>query len=90
MQLFWEKNYEMASMCFGKAGDKIWKQRANASGLRAAASCMPDSKSAEACALLTGAAEIFESIGRCDAAAECFCDLGQYERAGILLQTVTV
>lgn len=83
-QLFWERNYEMATMCFEKAGEENWEKRAKASGLRATGDRLRDSNSAEARVMLIEAAEIFESIGKADIAAECFCDLGEYERAGML------
>ena len=31
------------------------------------------------------AAEIFDAIGKADSAATCFSDLGEYERAGMIL-----
>ncbi|KAI3470132.1 hypothetical protein Pfo_026795 [Paulownia fortunei] len=82
IKLFWEKNYEMATMCFEKAGEETWEKRAKASGLRAAADCLRGSNSEEARIMLREAAEIFDSIDRAESAAECFCDLGEYERAG--------
>ncbi|XP_012837480.1 PREDICTED: uncharacterized protein LOC105958026 [Erythranthe guttata] len=82
LQLFWEKNYEMATVCFEKAGEEIWEKRAKASGLRASADSMRGSNPKEARVMLREAAEIFDSIDRADTAAECFCDLGEYERAG--------
>lgn len=77
----WEKNYEMSTMCFEKAGEETLEKMAKASGLRAAASSLQGSDSANR---LKEAAEIFDSIGRAESAAECFYDLGDYERAGIL------
>ena len=82
MQLFWEKNYEMAIMCFEKAGERNWEKRAKAAGFRASAERIRDSNSKESCTYLRQAAEIFDSIGRFEAAAECFYDLREYERAG--------
>ena len=82
MQLFWEKNYEMAIMCFEKAGERNWEIRAKAAGFRASAERIRDSNSKESCTYLRQAAEIFDSIGRFEAAAECFYDLRDYERAG--------
>lgn len=84
LQLFWEKNYEMAIMCFEKAGEESWEKRAKASGIRAAAESLHGSNPKEASKMLREAAEIFDSIDRAESAAECFCDLGEYERAGIL------
>ncbi|KAK6774713.1 hypothetical protein RDI58_029952 [Solanum bulbocastanum] len=82
VKLFWEKNYEMAIMCFEKAGERNWEKRAKAAGFRAAAERIRDSNSKESCTYLRQAAEIFDSIGRFEAAAECFYDLREYERAG--------
>ncbi|KAH6809207.1 hypothetical protein C2S51_026990 [Perilla frutescens var. frutescens] len=83
IKLFWEKNYEMAIMCFEKAGEEVWEKRAKASGLRAAAEILLGSNPDEASVMLREAAEIFDSIDRAESAVECFCDLGEYERAGL-------
>ncbi|KAJ8527747.1 hypothetical protein K7X08_015198 [Anisodus acutangulus] len=82
MQLFLEKNYEMAIMCFEKAGERNWEKRAKAAGFRAAAERICDSNPNEACSYLREAAEIFYSIGRFESAAECFYGSREYERAG--------
>ncbi|KAK4406243.1 Helicase SEN1 [Sesamum angolense] len=82
IKLFWEKNYEMAIMCFEKAGEERWETRAKACGLRAAADRLCVSNPEEGRVMLREAAEMFDSIGRADSAAECFCDLGDFERAG--------
>lgn len=72
-------------MCFEKAGEETLEKLARASGHRAAADSLRGSNSVEATRLLREAAEIFDSINRAASAAECFYDLGDYERAGILL-----
>ena len=82
LQLFYENNFEMATMCFERAGDTMWERRAKASGLKAAADRMRGSNPEGAHTVLRQAAEIFDSIGRAESAAECFCDLGEYETAG--------
>ncbi|KAL7102526.1 hypothetical protein ACP275_08G125400 [Erythranthe tilingii] len=82
IKLFWEKNYEMATVCFEKAGEEKWEKRAKASGLRASADSLRGSNPKEARVMLREAAEIFDSIDRADSAADCFCDLEEYERAG--------
>ncbi|KAL3635036.1 hypothetical protein CASFOL_022090 [Castilleja foliolosa] len=82
IKLFWEKNYKMATLCFEKAGDETWEKRAKASGLRSSADTLRVSNPEEARVMLREAAEIYDSIGRTESAAECFCDLGEYERAG--------
>ncbi|GER43970.1 tetratricopeptide repeat protein [Striga asiatica] len=82
IKLFWEKNYEMATLCFLKAGDETWEKRAKVSGLRASGDTLRGLNPEEANVMLSEAAEIFDSTGRTDPAAECFCELGDYERAG--------
>jgi hypothetical protein len=82
MQLYREYNYEMATLCFERAEDTYWERRSKASGLRATADRMRHSNPKAANAILREAAEIFEAIGKADSAAQCFSDLGEYERAG--------
>lgn len=82
-QLFYEKNYEWATVCFERANDKYWERMAKASGLKAMADLMRTSKPEEANSVLREAAEIFEAIEKAESAARCFADLGEYERAGI-------
>ena len=82
-QLFHEKNYEWATVCFERANDKYWERMAKASGLKAMADYMRNSKPDEANSALREAAEIFEAIGKAYFAARCFTDLGEYERAGM-------
>ncbi|XP_073132837.1 uncharacterized protein [Henckelia pumila] len=84
IKLFWEKNYEMATLCFERAGEATWEKRAKASGLRASADHIRISNPKEARIMIREAAELFDSIGRAASAAECFCDLEEYERAGII------
>lgn len=84
LQLYFENNYEMATMCFERAGDVTWEKRAKASGLKAAADRMRDSNPKVACTYLREAAEIFDSIGKADSAALCYCELGDFERAGTI------
>ncbi|TXG56667.1 hypothetical protein EZV62_017980 [Acer yangbiense] len=75
-------NYEMAAMCFERAGDPYWERRTKATGLKASADRLRSSNPEEANIILREAAEIFEAIGKDDSAAKCFFDLGEYERAG--------
>ncbi|RAL48322.1 hypothetical protein DM860_005746 [Cuscuta australis] len=84
LKLLWEKNYEMAIMCFERAGEKTLEKQAKASSLRETAYRMQDSNPKASNSNLREAAEIFESIGRFKSAAECFCDLKEYERAGTM------
>jgi hypothetical protein len=82
LQLYREYNFEMATMCFERAGDTYWARRSKASGLRATADRKRHSNPLVANKILREAAEIFEAIGMADSAAQCFSDLGEYERAG--------
>jgi hypothetical protein len=82
LQLYREHNYEMATLCFERAEDTYWERRSKASGLRATADRMRHSNPKDANVILREAAEIFEAIGKADSAAQCFSDLGEYERAG--------
>ncbi|XP_047306374.1 TPR and ankyrin repeat-containing protein 1-like [Impatiens glandulifera] len=82
IKLFYESNYEMATMCFERAGDLTWERRAKATGLKAAADRLRGSNDELAFTILREAAKIFESIGRAEIAAECLFELGEYEKAG--------
>ncbi|XP_060960163.1 uncharacterized protein LOC115722733 [Cannabis sativa] len=82
IKLFHEHNYEMATMCFERAGDTYWERLSKAAGLKAMADRMRNTKPDEANSILREAAEIFEAIGKSDFAARCFSDLGEYEKAG--------
>lgn len=82
-QLYYEHNYEMATMCFERASDAYWERMSKAAGLKATADRMRISNPEEANSILREAAEIFEAIGKADSAASCFSDLGEYERAGM-------
>ncbi|KAL4575598.1 hypothetical protein LXL04_022446 [Taraxacum kok-saghyz] len=81
-KLYYENNFVMATMCFERAGDKKWEKLARASGLRAIADQMRGTKPEAFLRNLREAAEMFESIGKLESAASCYCDLGEYERAG--------
>ncbi|XP_048231885.1 uncharacterized protein LOC8275336 isoform X1 [Ricinus communis] len=81
-KLLREANYEMATMCFERAGDAYGEKLAKAAGLKAAADKMHVSNPDTASIARRQAAEIFESIGKADYAAECFYMLNEYERAG--------
>ncbi|KAI3867923.1 hypothetical protein MKW92_035569 [Papaver armeniacum] len=79
IKLFNEGNFEMATMCFERAGDPYKEKWA-----KAAASRMGGSNSELARVPLTEAAEIFETIGKFEIAAKCFIQLKEFERAGLL------
>jgi hypothetical protein len=69
-------------MCFERAGDTYWERRSKAYALRVTADRTRHSNPKAANEILREAAEIFEEIGMADSAAQCFSDLGEYERAG--------
>ncbi|XP_060669556.1 uncharacterized protein LOC132800264 isoform X1 [Ziziphus jujuba] len=82
IKLYSEHNYEMATMCFERAGDTYWERRSKAAGLKSMADRMRIANPEVANSILREAAEIFDAIGKADSAARCFYDLGEYERAG--------
>ncbi|XP_042505284.1 uncharacterized protein LOC122081929 isoform X2 [Macadamia integrifolia] len=84
IKLFNEKNFEMATMCFERAGDTYREKWAKAAGLRAAANCMHGSNSEMRRIALSEAAEIYETIDKAESAANCFVELKEFKRAGIL------
>nr|XP_043619857.1 uncharacterized protein LOC122591668 [Erigeron canadensis] len=81
-KLFYENNFVMATMCFERAGDTMWEKLAKASGLRASADQMRGKNPEAYLCYLREATELFESIGKFESAASCYCDLEEYERAG--------
>ncbi|CAN1143688.1 TPR and ankyrin repeat-containing protein 1 [Linum perenne] len=81
-KLLREGNYEMATVCFERAGDEYGEKLAKAAGLRASADIIHCSNPEEASIARRQAADIFESIGKADYAAECFYMLKDYEKAG--------
>ncbi|KAK2437782.1 TPR and ankyrin repeat-containing protein [Trifolium repens] len=83
-KLYYQNNYEMATMCFERAGDSYWERKSKAAGLRETAHRLHDLNPKDANAVLRETAEIFESIGMTESAAQCFSDLVDYERAGNL------
>ena len=72
----------MAAFCFERAGDKMWEKLAKACGLRASADQIRATHPESYFGYLKEAAGLFESIGKLDSAASCYCDLGEHERAG--------
>ncbi|GJZ71505.1 zinc finger, CCHC-type containing protein [Tanacetum coccineum] len=79
--LFYGNNFVMATMCFEKAGDTLWETLAKASGLRASAYRMLETNHEAFKGYVREAAGMFESIGKIELAASCYCDLKEYERA---------
>ncbi|GKB39048.1 putative ribonuclease H-like domain-containing protein [Tanacetum coccineum] len=88
VQLFYGNNFVMATMCFEKAGDTLWETLAKASGLRASAYRILETNHEAFEGYVREAAGMFESIGKIELAASCYCDLKEYERAAIDLQII--
>ncbi|KAJ4972464.1 hypothetical protein NE237_005638 [Protea cynaroides] len=84
IKLFNEGNFEMATMCFERAEDIYRQKWAKAAGLRAAADRMHGSNSDMRRIALLEAAEIYEAIGRAESAANCFIELEEFKRAGMI------
>ncbi|GKB20193.1 UvrD-like helicase, ATP-binding domain, P-loop containing nucleoside triphosphate hydrolase [Tanacetum coccineum] len=81
-KFFYENNFVMATMSFERARDTMWEKLAKASGLRASADQMRGTNHEAFKIYVKEAASIFESIGKLESASSCYCDLGEYERAG--------
>ncbi|KAL9228933.1 hypothetical protein vseg_004459 [Gypsophila vaccaria] len=78
------ENYEVATMCFERAGDKHWETLAKALGLKASAGRMNELNPEEAASILRQAGELFESINIYAKAADCYFELKDYNKAGKL------
>ena len=72
----------MATLCFERAGDTTWEKLAKASGLRASADQIRGTNHEAFVGYVREAAGMFESIRKFESAASCYCDLGEFERAG--------
>ncbi|KAF7010863.1 hypothetical protein CFC21_025231 [Triticum aestivum] len=83
-KLFNEGQFEMATMCFEKAGDTHREKWARAAGLVATAERAMCSNLEKGNAQLQTASEIYESIGMHEKAATCYIKLGDYKRAGMV------
>ncbi|GJY82118.1 UvrD-like helicase, ATP-binding domain, P-loop containing nucleoside triphosphate hydrolase [Tanacetum coccineum] len=81
-KFFYGSNFAMATMCFERAGDAMWEKLAKASGPRASAYQMLETNHEAFEGYVREAAGMFESIGKLELAASCYCDLREYERAG--------
>ncbi|XP_019462940.1 PREDICTED: uncharacterized protein LOC109361863 [Lupinus angustifolius] len=82
IKLYNQHNYDMATLCFERAGDFYWQRKSKAASLRESAKHLCDLNPKDANAMFMEAAQIFEGIGMANAAAECFSDSGDHERAG--------
>lgn len=74
----------MATICFERANDTYGEKLAKALGLRANADRLHGSNPEMASIARRQAADIFDSIGKAERAAECFYMLKEYERAGTI------
>ncbi|XP_043810300.1 uncharacterized protein LOC110608878 isoform X1 [Manihot esculenta] len=84
MKFFYQQNYDKARFCFEKAGESYLEKWAMAAGHVSTADQMRDSNPKMADNHLTEAAHIYESIGKNESAAQCFFELHEYEKAGII------
>ncbi|CAL0324814.1 unnamed protein product [Lupinus luteus] len=84
IKLYNQDNYDMATFCFERAEDFYWERKSKAASLRASAKHLRDMNPKDANAMFMEAAQIYEGIGMVNAAAECFSDSGDHERAGKL------
>lgn len=73
----------MATMCFERAGDLYRENLARAAGLQASGRRNLQLNLEMGRSALAEAADIYEAIGRAEAAAQCFIELKEYKRAGI-------
>nr|GEU55854.1 UvrD-like helicase, ATP-binding domain, P-loop containing nucleoside triphosphate hydrolase [Tanacetum cinerariifolium]GEU88770.1 UvrD-like helicase, ATP-binding domain, P-loop containing nucleoside triphosphate hydrolase [Tanacetum cinerariifolium] len=80
-QFFYGNNFVMATLCFERAGDTMWEKLAKASGLRASTYQMRGTNHEAFQGYVREAAGMFDSIGKLELAALCYCDLREYERA---------
>uniref|UniRef100_N1QYH3 Putative ATP-dependent helicase n=1 Tax=Aegilops tauschii TaxID=37682 RepID=N1QYH3_AEGTA len=83
-KLFNEGQFEMATMCFEKAGDAHREKLARAAGLVATANHVISTNLELGKASLQTASEIYESIGMHEKAATCYIKLGDYKKAGMV------
>jgi hypothetical protein len=81
--LFNEGHFEMATVCFEKAGDTYREKLARAAGLLATADRVISTNLEMGQASLQNASDIYESIGMYDKVATCYIKLGDYEAAGV-------
>ncbi|XP_077235510.1 uncharacterized protein LOC143877385 isoform X2 [Tasmannia lanceolata] len=84
IKLFNEENFEMATMCFERAGDLYREKLARAFGLRASADRIRCSNFEKARVTFLEAAEIYETIGRAELAANCYIELKEFKKAGTI------
>ncbi|KAF3792770.1 TPR and ankyrin repeat-containing protein 1 [Nymphaea thermarum] len=81
-QLFNEGNFVMATMCFERAGDVYGAKMAKAASLEATGDHLLCTNIRTARDMLRQAAEIYQTIGKTEAAANCYMKLQEYRIAG--------
>ncbi|KAJ0971026.1 hypothetical protein J5N97_018985 [Dioscorea zingiberensis] len=84
IKLFNERNFEMATMCFERAGDEYREKWAKAAGLCATADRVISVNFEMGQMALKSAAEIYEVIGKAELAASCFIKLNDFKTAGMI------
>ncbi|CAI0555937.1 unnamed protein product [Linum tenue] len=76
------QNYEMARICFKNAAEPYWEKYCQASELRAIADRLRILNPQISRHHLFEAAELFDSIGKDESAAQCYFELEEYKKAG--------
>ncbi|CAI0556029.1 unnamed protein product [Linum tenue] len=76
------QNYEMARICFKNAAEPYWETYCQASELRAKADRLRILNPQISQHHLFEAAELFDSIGKDESAAQCYFELEEYKKAG--------
>ncbi|KAF3321067.1 TPR and ankyrin repeat-containing protein 1 [Carex littledalei] len=84
IKLFNERQFEMARMCFEKAGDVYNETWARAAGLVEMAERHFVTNLEKANCALQKAADLYETIRMYDKAATCYIKLGNYAKAGTI------
>ncbi|XP_073112833.1 uncharacterized protein [Elaeis guineensis] len=90
IRLFNKGNFEMATMCFERAGDDYREKWAKAAGLRAHADRIISLNFEMGQTALKKAAEIYESIGKAEIAASCFITLKDFKTAGLIFLPILI
>ncbi|XP_020524975.1 uncharacterized protein LOC18437732 [Amborella trichopoda] len=85
IKLFNDDNYEMATMCFERAGDVQGEKWARAAGLQATADRILLSDPQMARIAMVEAANIYETINKVELAANCYIKLEEFQKAGNIL-----
>ncbi|XP_062076340.1 uncharacterized protein LOC133781383 [Humulus lupulus] len=84
LKIYHAHSYEMATLCFEKAHDTLWKRKSKVADLHTTADRMRASNPELAKSLFREAAEIFQTVGKFDSAASCYRNSGDYEKAGVI------